>query len=168
MVEAGDAVVFREFATGTCKQRSKPSRVLSISAALTCLQCCFALYGTVLLFYMSPSVELMAAPDPGSRFWAGQIARHWKNYWVTITPPQQHQQQQPVTTSPSLNAIPRVTPIVKSDVCEREQINFDQKKSTDARMTAFKSSLFRYVLSSLPVIFFFSIFSRESHWRFEN
>lgn len=135
-VDGGDAV-FRE-----CK-RSKPSRVLSISAALTCLQCCLALYGTALLFYMSPSVELMAAPDHGSSFWAGQIARQWKD-WVTITQAplqqQQHHQQQLITSSLNLTRMP----LLKSNVCEREQINFVQKKSTDARMTALKSSLFRY------------------------
>lgn len=127
--------VFREFKDFTASsKRTKPThRILSISAALTCLQCFFALYGTVLLFYMSPSLELMAAPDR-SNFWAGQIARQWKN-WVM-----------PASASP-LNLAPPL-PIVKSDVCEREEINFDQKKSTDARMIGFKSKLFKYAFYS--------------------
>lgn len=124
---------FREF---ICKdlgayKRKPTNRILSISAALTCLQCFFALYGTVLLFYMSPSVELMAAPD-GSNFWAGQIARQWKN-WVTPSS---------ARGSSSLPLAPPL-PIAKSDVCEREEINFEQKKSTDARMVGFKTSLFK-------------------------
>lgn len=126
--------VFREFKDLATGKRKPQNRVLGISAALTCLQCFFALYGTVLLFYMSPSVELMAAPD-GSSFWAGQIARQWKN-WVNPANTQQ------ALASPNL---PLPMPIVKkSDVCEREEINFDQKKSTDARMLGFKSSLFKY------------------------
>ncbi|KAG0590220.1 hypothetical protein KC19_1G082200 [Ceratodon purpureus] len=127
---------FREFLCKDLGYKRKPTnRILSISAALTCLQCFFALYGTVLLFYMSPSVELMAAPD-GSNFWAGQIARQWKN-WVI-----------PSGTDGS-SALPLAPPlpITKSDVCEREEINFDQKKSTDARMVGFKTSLFNELMA---------------------
>jgi hypothetical protein len=122
--------VFREFKDLAAYKRKPVNRVLSISAVLTCVQCFFALYGTVLLFYMSPSVELMAAPD-GSSFWAGQIARQWKN-WVTPSSP----------GSSSLPLTPPL-PLAKSDVCEREEINFDQKKSADARMIGFKTSLFK-------------------------
>lgn len=128
--------VFREFKDLAAYKRKPTNRILSISAALTCLQCFFALYGTVLLFYMSPSVELMAAPD-GSSFWAGQIARQWKT-WVT---PSSH------GASSLALAIPQS--VVKSDVCAREEINFDQKKNSDARMIRLKTSLFKYALSSI-------------------
>ncbi|XP_024371047.1 uncharacterized protein [Physcomitrium patens] len=123
--------VFRDFKD--VYKRKPTNRILSISAALTCLQCFFALYGTVLLFHMSPSVELMAASD-GSTFWAGQIARQWKNWMTTAA------------YRASLNHLPPV-PLAKSDVCEREEINFEQKKSTDKRMIGFKTSLFNEVMS---------------------
>uniref|UniRef100_A0A1D1YE56 Alanine--tRNA ligase n=1 Tax=Anthurium amnicola TaxID=1678845 RepID=A0A1D1YE56_9ARAE len=98
---------------------STPSRLV---AALTCLQFAFAIYATFLLYYMSPSVDLRAKPDFS---WATHIVQHWR--------------QMVLPTSFQGGVSP-------SEVCEREEIDFVQKKSNDAVMIRFKRELYDEVL----------------------
>lgn len=108
-------------------QKSSPSRLVTM---LTCLQFAFAVYATFLLYFMSPAVDLRAKPDFS---WATKIAHQWKQFMVTT----------PHTVAHLQEPLARIAP--PSEVCEHEQIDFVQKKSTDAVMIKFKSDLYHDV-----------------------
>ncbi|KAG6417896.1 hypothetical protein SASPL_120093 [Salvia splendens] len=108
-------------------QKSSPSRLVTM---LTCLQFAFAVYATFLLYFMSPAVDLRTKPDFS---WATKIAHQWKQFMVTTPHTVTHFQEPVVRISPP------------SEVCEHEQIDFVQKKSTDEVMIKFKSDLYHDV-----------------------
>ncbi|XP_047308669.1 uncharacterized protein LOC124912149 [Impatiens glandulifera] len=102
--------------------------------SLTCLQFAFATYATLLLFYLSPSLDLRSTPD---FTWATRIAKNWKNFVVA-----------PHFVNPNLtHAIHPVTRFVKSEVCETEKIDFEQKKSIDQLMIKFKKEMYEEVMA---------------------
>ncbi|KAG0478205.1 hypothetical protein HPP92_012924 [Vanilla planifolia] len=111
------------------KVRTAKRSTPHIVAALTCLQLGFAIYATFLLYYMSPAVDLRSKPDFS---WASQIAQQWKNFLVQ---PRMlsHVQENPSTESPG-------------EVCEHQQIDFEQKKSNDEVMIRFKRELYDEIL----------------------
>jgi len=129
--------MFREYVTGKatangngCGVERKGTRGsyhyrsgTKMVAVLTCLQFGFAIYATFLLYYMSPSVDLAATAPKPDMAWATRIAHRWRNYFA-----RDH------VYSPE-------------EVCEREEIDFSQKKSIDALMIKFKRDLYSEILS---------------------
>ncbi|GMG98807.1 hypothetical protein Nepgr_000647 [Nepenthes gracilis] len=114
--------------------KSTSSRLVT---ALTCLQLGFAMYATLLLFYVSPAVDLRAKPD-FSR--ATRIAQQWKQLVIPHTV--SHQQE--ISNNPLVIVEPQ--PINISDVCEHETIDFEQKKSNNAKMIKLKRELYDEIL----------------------
>ncbi|OVA10119.1 hypothetical protein BVC80_1591g24 [Macleaya cordata] len=112
-------------------QRSASSRLVT---ALTCLQFAFAIYATFLLYYMSPTVDLRTKPD---FVWATKIAQQWKDFIIPTHVVGRYQE--------SLSLLGAEIPPI-SEVCEQEQIDFEQKKSNDAVMIKFKTELYSEVL----------------------
>ncbi|KAL5565714.1 hypothetical protein UlMin_028878, partial [Ulmus minor] len=114
--------------------KSASARLVRI---LTCLQFAFAVYATFLIYYMSPSIDLRTKPD---FTWATRIAHQWRQY---IIPPHVigHYQDQA-----SYLVASEIQPIKPSDVCEKEKIDFEQKKSNDAQMIKLKRELYEEVL----------------------
>lgn len=110
-------------------QKSSSSKVVTV---LTCLQFAFAVYATFLLYFMSPSVDLRSKPDFS---WATRIAHQWKQFMVSPHVVAHYQE------------LARAPPISPSEVCEREQIDFVQKKSNDQVMIKFKRDLYQDVLN---------------------
>ncbi|CAI9105054.1 OLC1v1003898C1 [Oldenlandia corymbosa var. corymbosa] len=114
-------------------QKSASARLVTI---LTCLQFAFAIYATFLLYYMSPAVDLGNKPDFS---WATKIATQWKSYLIqqphTVS---KYQQETSANSFSSLVFNP-------ADVCEKETINFEQKKSNDAVMIKLKTELYKEV-----------------------
>ncbi|MQL95643.1 hypothetical protein Taro_028318 [Colocasia esculenta] len=123
--------------------KSTPSRIV---AALTCLQFAFAIYATFLLYYMSPSVDLRSKPDFS---WATNIVQHWKKMVLPSFP----------DSAVALNP---------AEVCEQEQIDFQQKKSNDAVMIKFKRELYDEVLDFQQTTFgtetLVELMSMKSKW----
>ncbi|XP_008805206.1 uncharacterized protein LOC103718255 [Phoenix dactylifera] len=111
------------------KMRAPNCSTSRLVSALACLQFAFVLYATILLYYMSPSLDLRAKPDFS---WAGRIAQHWKQF---IVQPRMLSsvQENPIIVSPSA-------------VCEHEQIDFLQKKSDDVLTLRLKRELYDEVL----------------------
>ncbi|EPS63002.1 hypothetical protein M569_11785 [Genlisea aurea] len=110
------------------KSKSKPQKSTATSnrlmMILTCLQMLFAIYGTFLLFFMSPSLD---KPD---FLWAARIADKWRHFSVVG--------RSQTTAAPPL----------LSEICESEKIDFEQKKSNDEVMIKFKRELYQEVLDS--------------------
>ncbi|KAJ7560479.1 hypothetical protein O6H91_04G131600 [Diphasiastrum complanatum] len=108
------------------KARKNSKRGITVTAGLTCLQFIFAMYATFLLYFMSPTVDMVTGPDLS---WAAQIATQWRFFF-----------------GGSQN-IEIVLPLSKESVCEFEEIDFNQKKSNDTRMIKLKTELYNEVLS---------------------
>ncbi|KAL5709946.1 hypothetical protein ACHQM5_020567 [Ranunculus cassubicifolius] len=128
-----------DYVVGKGKTRPQyKSSSARLVTALTCLQFAFAIYATFLLYYMSPSVDLRTTkPDFA---WATKIANQWKQL---IIPPHVLGRYQ---ESSSLLAAELMPPVTPSQVCENEQIDFQQKKSGDAQMIKLKTDLYAEVL----------------------
>ncbi|XP_047310029.1 uncharacterized protein LOC124913661 [Impatiens glandulifera] len=124
------------------KQKPPPkSTSARLVTMLTCLQFAFAIYATFLLYYMSPAVDLKSNQD---FTWATRIAQNWKN--LIITAPHFVSRYQDDSSSSLLQA--EYTPqakFAKTDVCEQEKIDFEQKKSTDQVMIKLKTDLYEEV-----------------------
>ncbi|PIA37344.1 hypothetical protein AQUCO_03000144v1 [Aquilegia coerulea] len=125
-----------DYVGGKAKMRAHKSSSSRLVTALTCLQFAFAIYATFLLYYMSPAVDLRTKPD---FVWATKIAQHWKQL---IIPP--HVLGRYQESSSLLGA--ELSPITPSEVCEHEQIDFQQKKSNDGQMIKLKRELYDEVL----------------------
>lgn len=137
------------------------SKNMKLAAALTCLQFTFAVYATFLLYFMSPTVDLMTGPDIS---WASQIAKQWRE--LVVVPHRLPNPSQEVSTLNSLpmhslvsNSTPeRQRPNVKHVparddknltrelVCEYEDIDFTQKRSNDSKTVDMKKALFQSIL----------------------
>lgn len=104
-------------------QKSTSARLVTV---LTCLQFTFAVYATLLLYHMSPSLDSKASPDFS---WATRIAHQWKHLIV-----------QPHVVSRYQQALKQTT------VCENENIDFVQKRSNDEVMIRMKRELYEEVL----------------------
>ncbi|KAK8947496.1 hypothetical protein KSP40_PGU007341 [Platanthera guangdongensis] len=72
---------------------------------------------------MSPSVDLRTKPADFS--WATQVAQQWRKHFMVQ---------------------PRMYSQTDDEVCEHEEINFEQKKSNDAMMIRLKRELFDEIL----------------------
>ncbi|KAM3399113.1 hypothetical protein P3S68_002629 [Capsicum galapagoense] len=108
--------------------RSSPKSSTKLVTVLTCLQFCFAVYATFLLYYMSPSVDLRSKPD---FTWATRIAQSWRHFIISSPHVVSHvvQLKQPISSP--------------SDVCEYEKIDFEQKRSNDDVMIKLKNEFYR-------------------------
>lgn len=113
--------------------KGSPTRLVT---TLTCLQFAFAIYATFLLYYMSPVVDLRTKPD---FTWATQIARQWREYIIQPHIVKHYQEASNLVATD-------MQPIVPSEVCEQEKIDFEQKKSNDLQMIKLKRELYDEVL----------------------
>lgn len=117
------------------KNRKSSSKNTRVVASLTCLQFGFAVYATFLLYFMSPSVDLITDSDSS---WASHIAKQWKGF---MSYPIHRRQLIELSKDPSFLAAS--TPDL---VCEYEHIQFEQKKSNDTRMLTLKRELFNDIM----------------------
>lgn len=115
------------------QQKGSSGRLVTV---LTCLQFAFAVYATFLLYFMSPSIDLRGKPDFS---WATRIAQQWKHLIVTPHVVSHYQEANSLIRN-------EIQPISPSEVCEREKIDFVQKKSNDAVMIKLKRELYQEVL----------------------
>ncbi|XAR59742.1 hypothetical protein NMG60_11015695 [Bertholletia excelsa] len=122
-----------EFVGSKTKLKAQKSASARLVTVLTCLQFAFAVYATLLLYYMSPTIDLRTKPDFS---WATRIAQQWKHF---IIPPHVVARNQEALITPLAT---RFTP---AEVCESETINFEQKKSSDALMIKLKRELYEEV-----------------------
>ncbi|MCO5557146.1 hypothetical protein L7F22_010703 [Adiantum nelumboides] len=113
------------------RKSSKNTRVV---ASLTCLQFSFAIYATFLLYFMSPTVDLMT---DNSASWASHIAKQWHGFMSHPTSRRQLIDQ---------NLLPSTAPEMPQVICEYEHIDFQQKKSNDTKMLTIKSQLFNDIM----------------------
>ncbi|KAK0603953.1 hypothetical protein LWI29_010536 [Acer saccharum] len=116
------------------KLKAHKSSSARLVTALTCLQFAFAVYGTFLLYYMSPAVDLRAKPDFQ---WATKIANNWRQFIITPHVLGHYQE--------SANSLVQAT--IPLDVCEHEKIDFLQKKSNDVQMIKMKRDLYDEILN---------------------
>ncbi|KAK9676705.1 hypothetical protein RND81_11G094300 [Saponaria officinalis] len=128
--------MLNDYVGGKTKMKSHKSGSNRLVTALTCLQFAFAIYATFLLYYMSPSVDLRTKPDFS---WATQIAKQWKHYIIQPHIVSHYQE-------PSNLISTELQPILPSDVCEQEKIDFVQKKSNDLQMIKLKRELYDELL----------------------
>ncbi|CAK9165196.1 unnamed protein product [Ilex paraguariensis] len=137
-MRSGDSLegMLTDYVGGKAKLRVQKSASARLVTVLTCLQFAFAVYATFLLYYMSPAIDLRTKPDFG---WATRIAQQWKHF---IIPP--HVVSRYQEASSLIQA--ETWPVTPSEVCEREKIDFVQKKSNDALMIKLKTELYREVL----------------------
>ncbi|TYH16361.1 hypothetical protein ES288_A05G110800v1 [Gossypium darwinii] len=126
-----------DYVGGKAKVKATKTGCSWLVTALTCLQLAFAVYATILLYYMSPSVELRTKPE---FTWATRIARNMKQF---IIPPHVHGRYQEAA---SLITAEIFSPITPSQVCEHERIDFEQKKSSDVQMIKLKKELYDEIL----------------------
>ncbi|KAK2982587.1 hypothetical protein RJ640_009240 [Escallonia rubra] len=124
-----------DFVGGKAKLRAQKSTSARLVTVLTCLQFMFAVYATFLLYYMSPSIDLRTKPDFS---WATRIAQHWKHFIIQPHVVSRYQEASSLVGAD-------VQPILPSEVCENEKIDFVQKKSNDAVMIKFKRELYEEV-----------------------
>ncbi|KAA3489536.1 Glycosyltransferase family protein 2 [Gossypium australe] len=122
---------------GKAKVKATKTGCSWLVTALTCLQLAFAVYATILLYYMSPPVELRTKPE---FTWATRIARNMKQF---VIPPHVHGRYQEAA---SLITAEIFSPITPSQVCEHERIDFVQKKSSDVQMIQLKRELYDEIL----------------------
>lgn len=123
------------------KLRSTKTGSTKLVAVLTFLQFTFAVYATFLLYYMSPAVDLRMKPDFS---WATRMAQQWKQY--LIIPPHVVSKYQESNSLVRGEAAQQMMVFSPSEVCEREKIDFEQKKSSDAVMIKLKRELYQQVL----------------------
>ncbi|KAG8494940.1 hypothetical protein CXB51_012336 [Gossypium anomalum] len=129
--------MLNDYVGGKAKVKATKTGCSWLVTALTCLQLAFAVYATILLYYMSPSVELRTKPE---FTWATRIARNMKQF---IIPPHVHGRYQEAA---SLITAEIFSPITPSQVCEHERIDFAQKKSSDVQMIKLKRELYDEIL----------------------
>ena len=108
------------------RQLNKSNKGMNMAAGLTCLQFAFAIYATFLLYVMSPNMELMTDSDSS---WATQIAKLLSKERV-----------HPMNLKDGRELLVELT---KSTVCQREEIDFAQKKSNNTKLVDLKRSLFK-------------------------
>ncbi|KAK8641491.1 hypothetical protein V6N13_010893 [Hibiscus sabdariffa] len=126
-----------DYVGGKAKVKATKNGGTWLVAALTCLQIAFAVYATILLYYMSPSIDLRTKPE---FTWATRIARNMKQL---IIPPHVHGRFQEAASIITAETIPPVAP---SQTCEHEKIDFVQKKSNDVQMIKLKRELYDEIL----------------------
>ncbi|KAH1066760.1 hypothetical protein J1N35_031747 [Gossypium stocksii] len=126
-----------DYVGGKAKVKATKTGCTWLVTALTCLQLAFAVYATILLYYLSPSVELRTKPE---FTWTTRIARNMKQF---IIPPHVHGRYQEAA---SLITAEIFSPITPSQVCEQERIDFVQKKSSDVQMIKLKRELYDEIL----------------------
>ncbi|KAL5998343.1 hypothetical protein ACLOJK_009283 [Asimina triloba] len=125
--------MINDYVGGKAKIRAPKRSPTRLVAFLTCLQFAFAIYATFLLYFMGPAVDLRTKPD---FTWATRIAKQWKQFII----------QPHVLSSYQENLVLRAEPLIASEVCEHEKIDFSQKKSNDVQMIKFKRELYDEVL----------------------
>lgn len=115
--------------TNVKKAAKRPLPSKKIVVSLTCLQFGFAVYATFLLFFMSPTIDLITHHDIS---WASQVIRQWSGF---ISGTSRHQLLE-VPGAASLN----------ESACEYETIDFAQKKSNDTKMLTLKKEFYKELL----------------------
>ncbi|KAH7862531.1 hypothetical protein Vadar_006106 [Vaccinium darrowii] len=135
--QSGDYLegMLSDYAGGKAKskpQKRSPARFVTF---LTCLQFAFAIYATLLLYSLSPTMDFRTKPD---FTWAQRIAQQWKQF-IVVSPHEEVSQYQN-------SEIPAVIHLTPGDVCENETIDFQQKKSEDSKMIQLKTELYQEVL----------------------
>ncbi|GFZ13125.1 glycosyltransferase family protein 2 [Actinidia rufa] len=130
-----------DFVGGKTKLKAQKSSSARLVTVLTCLQFAFAIYATILLYYMSPTIDLRTKPDFS---WASRIAQQWKQ--LMIIPPHVVSRYQEASNSLIQDEISPVRRFTPAEVCENEKIDFEQKKSNDALMIKLKRELYDEVL----------------------
>ncbi|CAN6479385.1 unnamed protein product [Victoria cruziana] len=123
--------MLRDYVGGKTKVRGPKSSTARLVTMLTCLQLAFAIYATFLLYYMSPTIDLRTKPDFS---WATRIAKQWRQF---ITQPHVVSHYQEAANFDFASP---------ADVCEKETIDFVQKKSNDEHMIRIKRELYDEVL----------------------
>ncbi|KAH7301846.1 hypothetical protein KP509_23G046100 [Ceratopteris richardii] len=113
------------------KSVKKPLPNKQIVVTLTCLQFGFAVYATFLLFIMSPTLDLITHRNIS---WATGVVSKLSGFFSA---PSRHEYLEDSLGAVALN---------KTDVCEYQTIDFEQKKSTDAKMITMKRELFKEVM----------------------
>ncbi|GMI92119.1 hypothetical protein like AT5G60700 [Hibiscus trionum] len=126
-----------DYVGGKAKVKATKNGCTWLVTALTCLQLAFAVYATILLYYMSPSIDLRTKPE---FTWEARIARNMKQF---IIPPHVHGRFQEAASFITAEIIPPITP---SQICEHEKIDFVQKKSNDVQMIKLKRELYDEIL----------------------
>ncbi|KAH7301636.1 hypothetical protein KP509_23G035300 [Ceratopteris richardii] len=132
--------VMSELVTKSRKSK-KNTRVV---ASLTCLQFIFAVYATFLLYFMSPTVDLITDSN-GS--WASQIAKQWHgivSYSSSLS--RRNLAEQSFLSDANRRSLFVNTNTTPEQVCEFEKIEFQQKKSNDTRMLNIKRQLFNDIM----------------------
>ncbi|KAL2471052.1 glycosyltransferase family protein 2 [Abeliophyllum distichum] len=137
-MKSGDYLegMLSDYVGGKAKLRAQKSGSARLVTVLTCVQFAFAVYATLLLYFMSPSIDLRTKPDFS---WATHIAHQWKQYIVTPHVVSHYQQANSLIGA-------EIPPISPSQVCEHQKIDFVQKKSNDAVMINLKRKLYQEVL----------------------
>lgn len=125
--------IFRDYFGG--KGRKWAGKSMQVAAGLTCLQFTFAVYATFLLYFMSPSVDLITRPDTS---WASQIALQWRGFLKL--PPIHPERAVQELSQPGLQYFST------DAVCEAEAIQFEQKRSNDSRILGLKTELYKEIL----------------------
>ena len=141
-VRSGDyleGMMIHDYVGGKAKVKAQRSPPTKLVAALTCLQFFFAVYATFLLYYMGPSIDLRTKPD---FTWATRIAQQWKDWQQHMITPHVVGHYQEASSL----IREEIQPINQSQVCEREKIDFMQKKSNDVQMIKLKRELYDEVL----------------------
>ncbi|BFI43079.1 hypothetical protein MPTK2_8g14800 [Marchantia polymorpha subsp. ruderalis] len=127
-------MIYREF-PGARRAKGMSGKSMQVAAWLTCLQFAFALYATFLLYFMSPSVDLLN-PRPDIT-WVTQFAK------IANLPFRSYGGRGPASIKLEQQASPMLS---KPLVCETETITFEQKKSNDSKMIGMKSGLYNEII----------------------
>ncbi|KAH7425782.1 hypothetical protein KP509_11G070700 [Ceratopteris richardii] len=117
-------------------RNNKSGKNKRIVASLACLQFIFAVYSTVILYLMSPSVDLTI--DKGSTSWTSLFAKQW---WYEFMSYPGNVSRRYVIEQSQL-----VSPGTPQLVCEYEKIEFQQKKSDDSKALNIKRQLFDEIM----------------------
>ncbi|CAI9776462.1 unnamed protein product [Fraxinus pennsylvanica] len=127
--------MLNDYVGGKAKLRAQKNGSARLVTVLTCLQFAFAVYATLLLYFLSPSIDLRTKPDFS---WATRIAHQWKQYIVTPHVVSHYEEANSLIGA-------EIQPF-SPQVCEHEKIDFVQKKSNDAVMIKLKRELYQEVL----------------------
>ncbi|KAI4383796.1 hypothetical protein MLD38_009595 [Melastoma candidum] len=135
-------VVLNDYAGSKPMVKSPPRNVFCYRfvAAFTCLQLAFSLYVTFLLYYLSPAIDLRTKTE---FMWAARIAQSWKQIVVQQTHGVGMYQQEAAATG---DQMPQSFTLKPDEVCEREEISFQQMKSNDSVIIKFKKELYSEVM----------------------
>lgn len=104
----------------------KGTRNKKIVVSLTCLQFGFAVYATFLLFFMSPTIDLITHRNIS---WASQVVKQWNGF---------------ISRSSRVQLL-EVVPTAETS-CEYETIDFAQKKSNDTKMINLKKDFYKELM----------------------